>query len=79
MPLGGVKIITPNKFFDAHINDLSIELGLTSIERYSVEEYYVSLIKRYSSKITADASVQSEKTLNTDLLTDIYSSNPLFV
>ena len=78
MPLGGVKIITPNKFFDAHINDLSIELGLTSIERFSVEEYYVSLIKRYSSKITADASVQSEKTLNTDLLTDIYSIQYLF-
>lgn len=78
MPLGGVKIITPNKFFDAHINDLSIELGLTAIERFSVEEYYVSLIKRYSSKVTADAVVQSEKILSTELLKDIYSIQYLF-
>lgn len=73
MSLNGVKIITPNKFFDAHINDLSVELGLTAIERFSVEEYYVSLIKRYSSKIVASAEIQSEKTLSVDLLTDVYS------
>jgi len=38
MSLAGVKIITPNKYFDAHINNLSVELGLTAIERCSVEE-----------------------------------------
>lgn len=73
MSLAGVKIITPNKFFDAHINDLSVELGLTAIDRFSVEEYYVYLIKRFSSKITVDADVRSEKTLSTELLADIYS------
>lgn len=75
MSLAGVKIITPNKFFDAHINNLSVELGLTAIERCSVEEYYVSLIKRFSNKITVDADVHSEKTLNTDLLKEIYSTD----
>lgn len=73
MSLSGIKIITPNKFFDAHINDLSLELGLTTIDRFSVEEYYVSLIKRYSSKNTADSDIKSEKNLNTDLLADVYS------
>lgn len=73
MSLAGVKIITPNKYFDAHINDLSAELGLDTIERFAVEEYYVSLIKRYSSRIEADASVESEKTLDTRLLSAIYS------
>ncbi len=73
MSLGGVKIITPNKFFDAHINDLSKELGLTSIERFSVEEYYVHLIRKYASKISVDAIVQSEKILSHDLLKHLYS------
>lgn len=73
MSLGNVKIITPNKFFDAHINDLSVELGLISIERFSVEEYYAYLIKKYSSKVPVDVEVQSEKILSADLLADIYS------
>ncbi len=73
MSLANVKIITPNKFFDAHINDLSVELGLTAIERFSVEEYYVYLIKKFSSKVPVDVDVQSEKILSADLLADIYS------
>ena len=73
MSLANVKIITPNKFFDAHINDLSVELGLTAIDRFSVEEYYVYLIKKFSSKVTVNADVQSEKIMNEDLLADIYS------
>lgn len=77
MSLSGVKIITPNRFFDAHINDLSKELGLTSIERFSVEEYYVYLMKRFFSKITVDPAVQSEKILSSDLLEKLYSVNYL--
>lgn len=73
MSFAGTKIITPNKFFDAHINDLSVELGLNAIQRMSVEEYYVSLIKRLSSKVEADAVVISEKTLNERLLEELYS------
>ena len=78
MPLRGVKIITPNKYFDAYINDLSVELGLTSIARFSVEEYYVDLIHRYSSKIELSPEVHSEKTLDKDLLTDLYSVQYMF-
>ena len=73
MSLSGIKIITPNKYFDAHINDLSVELGLTAIDRFSVEEYYVFLIKKYYSKANVTADVCSEKSLNPKLLEDIYS------
>ena len=68
-----IKIITPNKFFDAHINDLSHELGLDQIPRYTVEEYYVELIRRFSSKIDVDSSVSSEKGLSEALLQSVYS------
>lgn len=77
LQLNGVKIITPNKFFDAHIDDLSVELGLTEIQRFSVEEYYVHLIKKYSNNIQVSPEVLSEKTLNEDLLRDIYSAEYL--
>lgn len=73
MSFEGTKIITPNKFFDAHINDLSSELGLTSIERFSVEEYYAELIRRYSSKLSENADVRSERELSTALLSQLYS------
>ena len=68
-----IKIITPNRFFDMHINDLSRELGLDEIERLTVEEFYLSLMKAYSSKIKADAAVISEKTMGEDFLKEIYS------
>ena len=68
-----IKIITPNKFFDMHINELSRELGLAEIERLTVEEFYVNLIKAYSSKINVEADVDSEKTMKEDFLREIYS------
>ena len=68
-----IKIITPNKFFDAHINELSHELGLDQITRYTVEEYYVELIHRFSSRIEVEASVNSEKDLSVPLLESVYS------
>lgn len=71
--LNGVKIITPNKYFDAHINELSVELGLTAIERFSVEEYYTSLVKRFSNRVPVSAEVESEKLLNESLLEHLYS------
>lgn len=70
-----IKIITPNKFFDMHINGLSRELGLDEIERLTVEEFYASLIKSYSSRIKVDANVISEKTMGEDFLREIYSND----
>ena len=78
MFLKGVKIITPNRFFNAHIYDLSEQLELTSIERLSVEEYYASLVKHYLSGTDVKADVKNEKVLGVDLLTEIYSIPYLF-
>ncbi len=75
MSLSSVKIITPNRFFDAHINALSTELGLTEIERYSVVEYYTSLINRYTGNNIANTKVLSELNLSQELLSEIYSPN----
>lgn len=68
-----VKIVTPNKTFEAHINDLSMQLGLDEIERLSVDEYYARLIHLYSDKIAVTADVASEKGLNENLLSLLYS------
>lgn len=68
-----IKIITPNSLFDAHINELSNELGLDRIERKSVEEFYVTLIKGFSRKMDVSADVSSEKDLNVNLLRQLYS------
>ncbi len=73
MSLDNIKIITPNVLFDAHINELSSELGLNRIERKSVEEFYVSLIKGFSRKIDVSSEVSSEKGLNSQLLRTFYS------
>ena len=73
MDLGAVKIITPNQFFNTHINELSEELGLHEIERYSVEGYYAHLINTYSPKISIQTDVVSEASLPIALLREIYS------
>lgn len=70
---GSIKIITPNSLFDAHINELSNELGLNRIERKSVEEFYVTLIKGFSRKMDVSADVSSEKDLSAELLRTVYS------
>ena len=73
MPLAGVKIITPNPDFNAHINELSTELDIDTIQKFTVEEYYVSLINRYSRNPNISAVVSSESMLKPDLLGEIYS------
>jgi len=71
--LESIKVITPNKYFDEHISDLSRELGLDKIERFSVEEYYCRLIKLYSGTDRKVSTVESEKSLNEAMLAEIYS------
>ncbi|MBR6029814.1 MAG: hypothetical protein IKP40_12090 [Clostridia bacterium] len=73
MPLSGVKIITPNPDFSAHINELSSELDLDTIAKFTVEEYYVDLINRYARNPNITAVVSSESTLKPGLLGEIYS------
>ena len=68
-----IIVITPNRFFNAHINDLSKKLELNEIAKFSVEEYYVRLIKSYNKEVEAKPTVTSEKTLNEALLRELYS------
>ena len=70
----GIKIITPNRFFDMHINALSRELGVDEIERFSVEEYYSYLIHKFDRKIDVRSEVESEKAMDPEMLRYIYSS-----
>lgn len=73
LPLSNIKIITPNKYFDAHINDLSRELGLANIDRYSVDEYYYYLAQKYHKTDKSMPPIRSEKSLSETLLNEVYS------
>ena len=73
MSLSRVKIITPNPDFNAHINELSTELDIDTIQKFTVEEYYVDLINRYARNPNIVSAVESESTLKPDLLGEIYS------
>lgn len=73
MSLAGVRIITPNRDFNLHIDDLSRELEIDSIEKLTVEEYYVSLINYYTKDLAVEPVVSSEGNLKSDLLGEIYS------
>ena len=42
-------ILTPNEFFDRHIDELSRELDIDKIKRYTVEGFYRQLIERLSA------------------------------
>lgn len=68
-----IKIITPNKYFNTFIDNLSEELELHEIERMSVEEYYVRLINAYSAKIKVNPDVSTEINLPNSFLTEVYS------
>ena len=74
MDLNTIKIITPNRFFDLHINDLSKELGIDNIKRVTVEEFYVELIKRFTTNLKVTSDVFSESNIHYDLLRTVYSS-----
>ena len=81
-------ILTPNENFNLHIDDLSKELGLDKIKRYTVESFYATLINSRSyidnvassktsktiQKIPASTEeLISEKSLNNALLEYLYS------
>lgn len=74
-----ILVITPNKYFDAQINDLSRELGLNDIKRMTVDEYYQELIslvggRRFARKIENESLLdhsELEKAYSKDLADDI--------
>ena len=73
MNLAGIKILTPNHFFDAHIDALSQKLGLGKIVRLSAEEYYAELMRAYDKKAEISVETANERELGQELLSFVYS------
>ena len=71
-------ILTPNEYFNEHIQELSQTLDIAAIKRFTVEEYYGEMLRYLlptdeTKKSKIDVAVQSEKTLDCAMLTEIYS------
>lgn len=61
-------ILTPNEYFNEHIQELSQTLDIAAIKRFTVEEYYGEMMRyllplEESKKGKFDVVVQSEKIL----------------
>lgn len=67
-----IIVVTPNKFFDSQINDLSKELGLNDIERLTVDEYYQHLLNCLTGR-KVSKTILSENLLNHEMLEKVYS------
>lgn len=73
-------ILTPNEYFNEHIQELSQTLDIAAIKRFTVEEYYGEMMRyllplEESKKGKFDVVVQSEKILDCSMLTEIYSTD----
>lgn len=70
---GNALILTPNDQFSLHIKGLAESLQIGSIERLSVEEYYLSLVKKYSSEFITSNKIASEMAIKSIFVDYIYS------
>lgn len=68
-----IRIITPNKYFDSQIDELSRELELNTIKRMTVDEYYCYLIEKITGT-KLDNQIVPEYTCDTDYLKYVYSN-----
>ncbi len=82
-------VLTPNEYFNIHVDELSKKLGLDKIKRYTVEAFYASWIRFLGKNDTyttdtvkrkilmkvdpVTENVSSEKLLNNEMLEEIYS------
>ena len=82
-------ILTPNKNFNIHVDELSKSLGLNRIKRITVEGFYQTLLNarlpanirtsgggaQYQMNLAdTDVVLQSEKNMSTELLKELYSN-----
>lgn len=66
-------ILTPNNQFSLHIKGLADGLQIGSIERISVEEYYIELLCRYSTEFKPKNKLTSEIVVKQSYVDYIYS------
>ena len=66
-------ILTPNDQFTLHIKGLAEELQIGSIQRASVEQYYIDTLLRYSPDFKLDGKVSTEMIVRQSFVDYIYS------
>lgn len=70
---GNALILTPNDQFSLHIKGLADSLQIGSIDRTSIEQYYLNLISRYSKDFAPSNKIASEVAVKSVLVDYIYS------
>lgn len=74
LDLETVKILTPNELFNLHINELSEDLELEKIQRFTVDQYYLNLLSRYDpNRWKGLKRILPESSLDQDFLSKVYS------
>ena len=68
-------ILTPNEQFNMHIKGVADGLQIGSIDRESVEEYYINMLMKYSSEFKPDTKLVSERTVHQGFVDYIYSNH----
>ena len=66
-------ILTPNDQFTLHIKGLAEELQIGSIQRSSIEQYYIDSLLIYSQEFKLDGKVSSEMIVRQSYVDYIYS------
>lgn len=61
LDLSRVKIITPSKAFNEHISKLSKDLEIENIDVFSIEEYYLELIKQGELSFSNYLHIQEQR------------------
>ena len=68
-------ILTPNEQFNMHIKGVADGLQIGSIDRESVEEYYINMLMKYSSEFKPDTKLVSERSVHQGFVDYIYSDH----
>lgn len=66
-------ILTPNSNFNTHISGLASSLQLGYINRYSVEEYYETVLLRYDDSFKLQNKISDEANVNQIYVDYVYS------
>ena len=68
----GIKILTPSTYMAALYNDIARILKLNQIRYFTIEEYYIELLKNYNNKFDIKNAVLDEKKMDEEFLKYIY-------
>ena len=66
-------ILTPSTNFNTHISGLASSLQLGHIDRYSIEEYYYMLLRKYDASFVLRNPIADEMNVNQNYVDYIYS------